>query len=175
MLGVITKTLRGGLGLIISFWIAGAGCMFGCQNMVGSAATRDDTLGHEQGLATIVSGDACASNSSHDCCAKKKVEASRAKASLASARPSLQTAVLLSQTESLSGGPSGSIKECPMAMSRAVAVTKTSGSKQVAATVVPALKALLVAHSNERQISLSPNARLPNRGHTYLSCCALLI
>ena len=175
MLGLVTKTLRSGLGLILSFWIAGAGCMFGCQNMLASAATGGDPQAVAPDLATIVSGDACASSGSHDCCAKKKAEAIKVKAPVASAaRPSLQTAALISQKESLSADPSGSMKDCPLAMTRAVAVTKTSGSKQ-AAPVALSLKALPVEPSHERQTSLAPKARLPNRGHTYLSCCVFLI
>jgi len=174
MLGIVTKTLRGGLGLVLSFWIAGAGCMFGCQNMLAAAAVSNDATSLKQDHATIVSGDACASSGAHDCCAQKKAT-SRARTPVAVARPSLQTAALISQTESFRGDSSGSRKDCPLALSRAVAVTKSSDSKQVAVTFAPALKALFVAPSPERQTSFASKARLPNRGHTYLSCCVFLI
>jgi hypothetical protein len=174
MLGVVTKTLRGGLGVFLSFWIAGAGCMFGCQSMVASAAPRTDAPG-QQDPTTIISGDACASSGSHDCCAKKKVAAIKAKVPVTSPRPSLQTAMQISQAESVNADPSGSVKECPLALSWAGAVTKASDNKQVATPVALALKTLLVEPANERQTSLSPKARLPNRGHTYLSCCVFLI
>ena len=175
MLGIVTKTLRAGLGLVLSFWIAGAGCMFGCQNMLAAAAVSNDATSLEQDHATIVSGDACASSGAHDCCAKKKAATSRGRTTVAVARPSLQTAALISQTESFRGGSSGSRKDCPLALSRAVAVTKSIDSKQVAVTFAPAPKALFVAPSPERQTSLASKARLPNRGHTYLSCCVFLI
>ncbi len=173
-MGVVGKTLRGGLGLVLSFWIAGAGCMFGCENMLRSVATHHDATG-QQDLATIVSGEACAPSGSHDCCAKKKAEAIKVKAPAASARPALQTAAQTSQAESVNADPSGSMTECPLALSRAVAATKTSGSKQVGAPVALSLKALLVESSNERQTSLFPKASLPNRGHTYIRCCVFLI
>jgi hypothetical protein len=174
MLRYPVKLIRGGLGLILSFWIAGAGCMFGCQNMVASAAPRNDAPG-QQDPTTIISGDACASSGSHDCCAKKKVAAIKAKVPVTSPRPSLQTAMQISQAESVNADPSGSVKECPLALSWAGAVTKASDSKQIATPVALALKTLLVEPANERQTSLSPKARLPNRGHTYLSCCVFLI
>ena len=174
MLRRATRISRGGLGLILSFWIAGAGCMFGCQNMVAAAASRNDIPG-QQDLTTVISGEACASSGSHDCCAKKKAAAIKAKVPVASPRPSLQTATQISQAESVNADPSGSMKECPLALSWAGAVTKTSDSKQVATPVALALKTLLVEPTNERQTSLSPKARLPNRGHTYLSCCVFLI
>lgn len=175
MLGVVTKTLRTGLGLVLSFWIAGAGCMFGCQNMLASAAASNEATNLEQDHATIVSGDACASTGAHDCCAKKKAATSRTRTPVAAPRLSLQTAALISQTESFRGDSSGSRKECPLALSRAVAVTKASDSKQVAVTFAPATKALFIAPSPDPQTSLASKARSPNRGHTYLSCCVFLI
>ena len=175
MFGVVTKTLRAVLGLVLSFWIAGAGCMFGCQNMLATAAASNEATNLEQDHATIVSGDACASTGAHDCCAKNKSATSRTRTPVGAARPSLQTAALISQTESFRGDSSSGRKECPLALSRAVAVTKTSDSKQVAVAFAPVAKALFVAPSPERQTSLASRARLPNRGQTYLSCCVFLI
>jgi hypothetical protein len=175
MLGVVTKTLRAGLGLVLSFWIAGAGCMFGCQNMLASAAASNEATSLEQDHATIFSGDACDSTGAHDCCAKKKAVTNRTRTPVTAARLSLQTAALISQAESFRGDSSGNRKECPLALSRAVAVTKTTDSKQVAVTFAPVVKSLFVASSPERQTSLASKARLPNRGHTYLSCCVFLI
>lgn len=177
MLRLPVKLFRVALALALSLWIAGAGCMLGCQSMVASAAADDagepPAEGHH--LAMIVSGDACATSQGHDCCAKKKAEATKAKAAEPTSKPSLRTAALLSQTESLSPQPSGRMRECPMVLSRAVAVTKTSGGKHVAVPIATPLKALRVETSNEQHTSLTPVGRLDNRGLTYLRCCVFLI
>lgn len=171
------KLLRVGLALTLSLWIAGAGCMLGCQSMVVSAATHEagEPLAEGHHLAMIVSGDACATTKGHDCCAKKNAEATKAKAAEPTSKPSLKTATLISQTESISPQPSGGMRDCPLALSRAVAVTKTSGGKQVDAPTALPLKALTIETSTEQHISLTPVARLPNRGLTYLRCCVFLI
>ena len=153
--------------------------MLGCQNMTAFAATPEplETLSSDH-LAMIVSGDACASTQSHDCCAKKQAEAKTRKP-LASAKstvkPSLQTAALMSQTVALSPEPLSDVTECPLALSRAVAVSKTSSSKEVVPLVASPLAAHAVENSRERQHSLFPLSRLPNLGHTYLRCCVFLI
>ena len=176
MLRLPVKLFRVALALSLSLWIAGAGCMLGCQGMVASACANEagepPAEGHH--LSMIVSGEACATNQGHDCCAKKKA-ATKARAAEPTAKPSLQTAALISQTESLTPQPSGGMRECPLALSRAVAITKTSGGKQVATPIASSLNALPVETSTEQRTSLTPVARLPNRGHTYLRCCVFLI
>lgn len=179
MLGVVRKIVRGSLGLALSFWIAGAGCMFGCQDMTAFAATVNEDRGHEQGmesgLAAIVSGDACAANGSHDCCAKKKAEA-KAKTKSANSRLTLRLATQLSQRESLNTAPSSGVRECPLALSRAIAVTKRSDSdKQSFAPAVLATRTSALPIPTEQHAALSQPSRLPNRGHTYLRCCVFLI
>ncbi|MGI8917897.1 MAG: hypothetical protein ACR2H6_04785 [Pyrinomonadaceae bacterium] len=175
MLGVVTKIVRGGLGLALSFWIAGAGCMFGCQNMVAFAASRDEAVDHEPSLAAVVSGDACAAAGSHDCCAKKKAEA-KAKTQNANNRLTLKLATLISQSESLNTVPSSGGRECPLAVNRAIAVTKRSdNNKQSATPAVIAVSTPAVPVLTEQHAALSRSWHLPNRGHTYLRCCVFLI
>ena len=177
MLRLSVKLFRVALALSLSLWIAGAGCMLGCQSMAASAAANEagepPAEGHH--LSVIVSGEACATNQGHDCCAKKKAEAIKAKAAEPTIKPSLQTAAQISQTESLTPQPSGGMRDCPLALSRAVAVTKTSGGKQVSAPIALPLKALPSETSIEQLNSVTPVARLPNRAHTYLRCCVFLI
>lgn len=168
------RLLRVGLVSILSLWIAGAGCMFGCQNMIAAASNGSDASAVEHGMAAIVSGDACASDGSHDCCAQKKT-AAKAKTENANTRLSLQLATQLSQSESLNPRPSSGMRECPLALSRAVAITKTSDSKQFADSIAPTFTGTVVDDSPEQHTALSPLARLPNRGHTYLRCCVFLI
>lgn len=175
MLGVVTKMVRGGLGLALSLWIAGAGCMIGCQNMTALAAASDETVNHEASLAAIVSGDACAASGSHDCCARKKAEA-EAKTQNAKIRLTLKLATLISQNESLNSVPSSGGRECPLALSRAIANTKRSDNhKQSATPTVIAGSMPEVPVPTEQHTALSRSSRLPNRGHTYLRCCVFLI
>ena len=173
MLGVLTKIVRGSLGLALSLWIAGAGCMFGCQTMTAFATTRDEAGEHEPSLAAIVSGDACAASGSHDCCAKKKAEA---KTKNANNRLTLKLATLISQSESLNTVPSSGGRECPLALSRAIAITKRSdNNKQSATPAVIAVTTPAIPVPAEQHAALSRPSRLPNRGHTYLRCCVFLI
>lgn len=171
MLGLVIKVLRSALGLVLSFWIAGAGCMFGCQNMLAVAATSHEPAGHESDLATIVSGEACASSGSHDCCAKKKVEAEPKNTGT---RPSLKLATLLSQSQSLNPVPSSGGRECPLALSRAVVIAKKNDNQHLVGPVSVAV-ATAAPVPIEQHVALSRATRLPNRGHTYLRCCVFLI
>ena len=149
--------------------------MLGCQSMVDSAASTEPTGAQSAGahLSMIVSGDACATNQGHDCCAKKKAEQAKAKGQ--AGKPSLEKAILISQTQSASPEPSGRMKDCPLALSRAVVLTKTGASKQASAPAVLPLNGLNVEATTEQHTFLSPVARLPNRDHTYLRCCVFLI
>lgn len=176
MLRLPVKLFRVALAVSLSLWIAGAGCLLGCQSMVASATANivDEPPAEGHHLSMIVSGDACATNQGHDCCAKKKA-ATQARAAEPTGKPSLQTAALISQTESLTPQPSGGMRDCPLALNRAVVVTKTSGGKQVSAPIALPLKALPVETSTEQLNSVTPVARLPNRAHTYLRCCVFLI
>ena len=158
---------------MLSLWIAGAGCMFGCENMITAAGTGADASSGEHGPATIVSDESCASTGSHDCCAQKK--ASTQAKPQAKTRVSLQLATRLVLSESLNPSRSGGMSECPLALSRAVAITKATDNKQLADSVATGFTAPLISDSPEQHTALSPMARLPNRGHTYLRCCVFLI
>ena len=144
--------------------------------MIARAANRPEAAQPQfKSLAAIVSGDACAANGSHDCCAKKKAAATRqTNPSQRTAKPSLQIAALISQTTSVDPQSNGRITECPLALSRAVALTKTSDRREAAAVALPIPRATVVAPIETHE-AISPVARLPNRGHTYLRCCVFLI
>ena len=174
MVRLAHKTLRGGLGLVLSFWIAGAGCMFGCSEMALASTDLRAAESAVESLATVVSGEACASSGSHDCCARKR-SAEQARTQKSKNRVSLQLATLLSASESLGSIPSRRVRECPLALSRAIAVTK--GNNQKFGQTIAALpaSALTSQMSMEFQAAVEPAARLPNRGHTYLRCCIFLI
>lgn len=175
MARLAAKSLRFCLVSILSLGIAGAGCMFGCQDMMAATSIGTDASAvGPASLATVVAGDACASSSSHDCCAKKKAYA-QSKTQNANTRVSLKLATQLLQSESLKPSPSSGGRECPLALSRAVAIAKATGSNQSVDSVATAPSAPVVADSPAQHIALSPLARLPNRGHTYLRCCVFLI
>jgi hypothetical protein len=69
----ILKTVRVLLAFALSFWVAGAGCLLGCEGMMTASASESSAVTHHatSDLNLVVSGDACASGKSHDCCAKR--------------------------------------------------------------------------------------------------------
>src|SRR4030095_4981543 len=118
-----SKTFRASLALLLSLWISGAGCMLGCGEMMAASASDAAAPTETSGFVTIVSGDACASQGSHDCCAKKKSSAKKAEHH-ATTKPSLQTAALVSLSKPLTPDPGRGVTECPLATSRAIAITR---------------------------------------------------
>jgi hypothetical protein len=155
---------------ILSLWVAGAGCMLGCENMIAAAAhgglvDASEEAGHHGTL--VVSGDACTSSKSHDCC-KKKAGPVVKKTHGPEAQDNGATLV------SSSDRSSETMKECPLAVGRTIVIAKkraveAKASPTVAHSVVPPPNVV------EQNFPLSYAPRLPNRGHTYLHCCVFLI
>jgi hypothetical protein len=162
------KIVRLLLAPALSLWIAGVGCMFGCENMVaaaGQSGTRQPAKLAGHNLAIVATGDACSSAKSHDCCAKRKTKSQH------NSRPTeTSNATLIASDQSSSSEMMG----CPLAVNATAVVTKSS-SKQVAAPAALPDSTLLGVNLQEQNASLSTRARLPNRGHTYLRCCVFLI
>ena len=164
------KTLRLLLATILSLWVAGAGCMLGCEGMIASAASGGSAeSAHHPDKSPIVvaSGHACSSgaaNKSHDLSNKRA-------ASVEPTTPATHSAESLLQ---LNGSSSNTMNGCPLAMSRAAVVAKVRGSDFHAAPVL-VQSILRDLNSMERTAPLSSPLRLPNRGHTYLHCCVFLI
>jgi hypothetical protein len=155
---------------LLSLWVAGAGCMLGCENMIAAAATDSlvnagEQAGHHGTL--VVSGDACASSKSHDCCKKKPVQVAEK-----THGPETQDhgAALVSS----SGSSSETMKECPLAVSRTVVIAK---KRAVEVNAQPTVAHAVTPPQNFVEINapVSSALRLPNRGHTYLRCCVFLI
>jgi len=166
------RILRVGLALPVALWMAGAGCMLGCENMVSAAAPSDNHRA-TKGSELIVSGDACASMHGHDCCAKrsgKSVAQSAKKSAQSHARVENAQAATTSQFETTSTG----MFDCPLAMNANAALTKSRPDQSNVATLSPGLTPS-VSNTSEQKISFARPLRLPNRGHTYLRCCAFLI
>lgn len=165
------RIVRFVLAPVLSLWVTGAGCMMGCGNMMAAAAnstTANEAL-HFHGHSTIVvSGDACASAKSHDCCAKRKSEVKPAAKSRARQTAATGT-TLINSGESSSG-----MEGCPLAVGKAAVVTK-SASRDVNDFTVDAPASFSVDDPAKQAVPLTTPLRLPNRGHTYLRCCVFLI
>ena len=100
--------------------------MLGCENMA-SAATLNTGNRRGEVMATMVSGDACASAQSHDCCAKHRarleVETSHTKSNVST------------DTSELIGNSAPSMIDCPLALNATAAISKP-GSDQASVAVV---------------------------------------
>jgi hypothetical protein len=163
----LLKIVRSGLAMALGLWVAGAGCLLGCEGMMTAAAASESAGSARYAKSELnldVSGEACASARSHDCCAKRNHRAQT------KAPPSEKQAAPLVETESSSSG----MAACPLAMSRTLVAAKKSGGETSSVTIVakanlPALSLL------EQTTPLVTQLRLPNRGHTYLRCCSFLI
>ena len=159
-----TRILRVVLSLTVASWMAGAGCLLGCEKASAAAAAGQTTHGSD--LTVVASGDACASMQSHDCCASRNRTPQSSK-DQASAAPSEHAGHELA-------GTSTRTMECPLAVNQSAVLAKKnqdpSGNALLIASVSPSHSVL-----REQPISLSPPLRLPNRGHTYLRCCVFLI
>jgi hypothetical protein len=158
------------LAPVLSLWVAGAGCMLGCENMIAAEATgglinASEQTGHHATL--VVSGDACASSKSHDCCKKKSSPVAH-KTHGPEAQDNGATLV------SSSDRSSETMKECPLAVSRTVVIAK-KGAAEVKAQPTVAHSVVPPPNLIEQNTPVLSALRLPNRGHTYLHCCAFLI
>lgn len=169
------------LAPLLILWVAGAGCLLGCEGMIATAtaaaigrnASPDQHSDHRSTI--VVSGHACSSgdsakssvevNEAHSCCKKSSTDAEPR-----APRLSIGEANLI---QSGASSP-GMMKDCPLAGSKAVVVTKSrsgqaSASPAIANSYLPTLDFL------EQPAPLSRPPLLPNRGHTYLRCGVFLI
>lgn len=155
------KFTRLALVPLLAFWIAGTGCLLGCERMVAAASRLDDGT-H---LDTIVAGDSCASQKGHDCCAKRNNRKS--------------IPITVSETSSsidffLPSKDASGAFGCPLAANRAVVLGK-AGTIQPPAVETIGARLTLYSSVNERRASATETLFPPNRGHTYLRCCVFLI
>jgi hypothetical protein len=152
--------------------MAGAGCMLGCENMV-SAVAASDVHPATKSFELVVSGDACASMHGHDCCARrggKPVAQSRKSAKSHARVDHAQPGLTTSQFEATSSG----MRDCPLAINANAALTKPLPDQSSVGLLLHGLTPS-VSNLSEQTISFARPLRLPNRGHTYLRCCAFLI
>ncbi len=160
------RLVRFVLATLLSFWIAGAGCILGCESMVAVAAAvhPDDQHHSEHNSIIVASGKSCASQKSHDCCKKSETEVH-----------SVTSQQGIKENSVIASGRSAPVPaNCPFAANRAAAVTKAQGSDENASSL-PVDSKPPAQNSVEQTVSLARPLRLPNRGHTYLRCCVFLI
>ena len=168
---VFLPRLAGKFGVVmLAFWLAGAGCLLGCERMAPAAADVGSSS-PDQASTVVAEGDACAATEGHGCCSKQ----ARAKKP---ARQNVRQVVKTSSGQNLTGNrlaesSTSGMKACPFAISRAITVTKTHDGQMSATAVLPAV--LQAVSVREQKLSLSTLSPMPNRGHTYLRCCAFLI
>jgi hypothetical protein len=162
----LLKIVRSTLAMALGLWVAGAGCLLGCEGMMTALASESSGVSHQvtSDLNLVVSGEACASAKSHDCCAKQNHHAQ------AKAQPNQKNIATQVETDPSSSGMSA----CPLAMSRTVEAAKKSGAETGSATTVVKSN-LSTPNLLQQNAPLVTQVRLPNRGHTYLRCCSFRI
>lgn len=164
------RALQFALAPILSLWIAGAGCVMGCEGMVAAAANALNSASTQhsdhlsaQKTVIVASGHACSSGGSHSCCSKRAGES----------QPRAQQNDIATSPVAVGVSPSGSIKVCPLSVGKAAIAAKIRNNE----TAGPVVENSIPPSENflEQTGSLSTPPRLPNRGHTYLRCCVFLI
>jgi hypothetical protein len=157
---VSAKLIRFVLTPSLALWIAGAGCLLGCNRNVLAATST----GHPHDANTVVADDACASQQAHECCAKKQKRAASPQAETNS-----NTAI-----DFFTPTRDRDALGCPLAANRAVVLAK-SESMQPPAVMAIASLADTRFDPTERVFSQTSRLIPPNHGHTYLRCCVFLI
>ena len=187
------RIVRVSLALAVAFWMAGAGCMLGCENMVTAAPSSEGTS-PASSPAIVVSGEVCASMHSHDCCAKREAHASaKTVAKTSPDKPQFDTA----SRKKIPAQPNDNLKvigqwntgtshasalsgtfptmiDCPLAVN-ATAVLSGAGPDHSNVALPASSETASLSNSTERISAFGRPLRLPNRGHTYLLCCVFLI
>jgi hypothetical protein len=171
-----TRIVRVSLALAVAFWMAGAGCMLGCENMA-SAATSTEIVSPANSSVIVVSGEACASMRSHDCCAKRNAH-SAAKA-ITNPTSDRRQAVADSGKQipfdsAALEGTFPTMMDCPLAVN-ATAVLSKAGSDDSNVALPSRIEMASLSNPPEQTSAFARPLRLPNRGHTYLHCCSFLI
>ena len=175
---LLSSMVRVVLALAVALWMAGAGCLLGCESMVSAVAESEH---HSTATAPIIvaSGEACASMQSHDCCAKRGAKsASKAAPRLATsentAKPATDIATANGIVAAESGVSSSPMMDCPLAVNATAVLSKPRQDQS--STALPSESATpSVSNAIEQSIAFARPLRLPNRGHTYLRCCVFLI
>jgi hypothetical protein len=176
------RIIRVALALAVALWMAGAGCLLGCENMVAAAAVNESAAATTSVTVTnsstlVAAGDACPSMRSHDCCARHGRKAEAQSTSKPASQPivepktAAQTSVIVAAEF---GATSSMMMDCPLAVNASAALSKAKPDTSLTALAHTGAGARLPL-LQEQTTDLSPPPLLPNRGHTYLRCCVFLI
>ena len=143
--------------------------MLGCESMV-TAVASSEVVSHPGSPDIVVSGAACASMHSHDCCAKSHTGS----AAQPSGR-SLHAAERTIAPSVLRLGPIlPTMIDCPLAVN-ALAVLSKAGPDALNVAAPAVIQRAIASHLPELSYNFACPLRPANRGHTYLRLCVFLI
>ena len=177
------RIVRVTLALAVALWMAGAGCLLGCENMISAAAADHGSSAPTSDLTIVATGEACASMHSHDCCARG-AKSSHKSVPKPTARPARQAAITANnitgnarpntEVAAHSVATSSALMDCPLAVNSMAALSKPRQNPSSTALPIAGMRPS-VPDAVEQTIAYRRQLRLPNRGHTYLHCCVFLI
>ena len=131
--------------LVLALWLAGVGCIIGCEMNTAAAAPKEEAQ-------TATEDESCDASAGHDCCQKKKGDGTRYLGSSQTGRHSSCCPLA-----ALSADPTRKIstKDAPLAVAG-------SGLPGASASRIP------TQHTSYK-------LRVPDRGSTHLRLCVFLI
>lgn len=166
---VSLKVVRLFLAISVSVWLAG-GCLFGCSSTAMAATGPTDE-------AAKVEGESCHAKRAHDCCSKPKPQTAKQPVATTQDIIKLGKAAKLVQTATsttLTSLPNGMMGDCPLVISSTATTSKSNSNSpdpaQATNATLPLIENSGVVVQKHEVASF-----LPNRGPTYLRCCAFLI
>jgi hypothetical protein len=143
---------------LLVFWVAGTGCLIGCEKLVLAAIQP----GHQSRMSDVIDArESCAAKKSHDCCSKQ----SKVAKVPASENPQFEFMVPSRSSDSFG---------CPLAANRAAILGKAGsipGPTALATIRLSGADDAITRFVSRLEINFIP----ANRGHTYLRCCVFLI
>jgi hypothetical protein len=190
------RIVRVSLALAVALWMAGAGCLLGCERM--TVAASRETAPPAVAAGVVVAGEACASTSmstsmqSHDCCARRSHAASKAVAKTRSSsyqsqfetvsrrqipaetKENLTVIENTSSRELELGATFPTMMDCPLVVNATAVLSKAGADDSTIALRTSGESDPLTNLTEQTNVQGRP-LRLPNRGHTYLRCCVFLI
>lgn len=145
---------RRAVALTLVLWLAGVGCFLGCEFSVSAAGNAVET-------AAAGPAESCDAFAGHDCCRKSLPT------------PPVQSNQADVVFDALPPAPSGRLMCCPLAQPSADPPRRLNLNDAplalVAASPAPALSVQELLPEAPQKL------RVPDRGSTYLRCCAFLI
>jgi len=149
------KNFRRVVALTLVLWLAGVGCFLGCEFSVSAAGNAVETAAAGQ-------AESCDAFAGHDCCRKSLPT------------PPVQSNQADVVFDALPPASSGRLMCCPLSQPSADTARRFSLNDAPLALVAPSSPspALSVQYLLPEVLQ---TLRVPDRGSTYLRCCAFLI